>query len=759
MKKTSFILFFLLLAATSAFSQYPAYEWPDTSNMGQYMSRTMNLLQNSDPDNKTTVRILVYGQSINAQDWWKDLKSDLETRFPNANIDMRNLSIGGFQSHVLWKTTYFDVLPFDPDLVLFHDYGGFANKEKITQIIREHTAAEILWRSSHFHQDDSNLDEEHNTLIPEACVRNHLEFGSFRDEWNEYLETNSIEATDLLSDAIHLNNHGKFLMAEIHKPYFYYHDKWDADPDTLMTEHTAGAEMEWDADTLLVDFYGNRCDLVFNNQLLENTTDTIYIYVDGKHPKEYKDIYTVTRPKKGSYNFNSIATPIRILNDNPLIEEEWTLTYRSVNDDYTNFTFDVEGSVTGFDGTGSKSEDFISNSGRVRIQKSDWWVFEAHKYFGANVYDGYQITWQVIAQGKNKFVPVQRNDNIENTETLFQGIPNSRHTLKLVFKGNKECIKSVRAYRPLLNRKYFYNETFTLTTNANGNGNVFPQGTHTYNKGDIVRIFAEPDDGYQVHEWVGVDANGTYADVVMDANKSITVNFGLPRYTLTTYITNGGTVKPAGKTLITQNETIMVVATPDKGFEFKEWGGNIDDEYKTDDTVYIKMDRNKYLTPVWIDNRDTFVLTTIASEGGTVTPDGENEFLEGTEVQIIAKPNQGYEFTGWQEYSEMSDTLVISVDSTMTVYAIFSPVSSIPNNVIENNNILVYPNPVKHVMNVKLKNTDFSNATFKITTITGELVKNGLLKPEIDISNLKAGIYLFSCRLKKQTITKQLIIE
>jgi len=292
-----FISLFLIFKGL-VFSQYPAYVWPDTSQMGQYMSRTMDLLQNSDPSNKTTVRILVYGQSINAQDWWQDTKTYLETLYPNANIDMRNLSIGGYQSDKLWKTSYFDVLPFYPDLVLFHDYGGFALKKRIAQIIRENTSAEILWRSSHFHQADASLDDEHDTYIPQACNEYHLQFGSFRDEWVNYLDVNNLAPADLLSDNIHLNAQGKFLMSEMHKPYLQYRGKWESDPDSLMTEFSIGSDISWNADTLMVDFCGNRCDLVFDDALAGSSNDTMYFFLDGVKIKDIKDICRHTRPYK-----------------------------------------------------------------------------------------------------------------------------------------------------------------------------------------------------------------------------------------------------------------------------------------------------------------------------------------------------------------------------------------------------------------------------------------------------------------------------
>ena len=98
-----------LIINFNAFPQpYPIYNWPDTAQIGDNISRTLNLLRNSNPEEKTTVKILVYGQSINEQEWWLDVKNYIENLYPNAKLEMKNLSIGGFQAIYLNRTVDFD---------------------------------------------------------------------------------------------------------------------------------------------------------------------------------------------------------------------------------------------------------------------------------------------------------------------------------------------------------------------------------------------------------------------------------------------------------------------------------------------------------------------------------------------------------------------------------------------------------------------------------------------------------------------------
>jgi len=311
-----------------------------------------------------------------------------------------------------------------------------------------------------------------------------------------------------------------------------------------------------------------------------------------------------------------------------------------VNDDHSRFTFEVEGSVTGPDGSGSNSADFISNSGRVRIQKEDWDIYGAHLYFGVTISNGYQIKWKTIAQGQNKLVPAQRGDGIENVETIFQGVANTRHKLKIVCQGDKSSLKSVRAYRPFLNRKYYYNETYNLTITANGNGSVTPAGTYSYNKNEVVRIYAIPEEGYEFYNWEGTDNTSDYIDVTMDGDKTVTAIFGLPRVTLTTFAGFGGSVNPSGYTEIPTGNEAMVVAVPDPGYKFMEWEGDVTTDQKYEDTIYITMNKNKYLTAYF-----------------TESTGGINDHSDQYELEIYPVPAKGYlklKFSGLpDEYYEI----------------------------------------------------------------------------------------------------------
>ena len=116
---------------------------------GAGVERTLSLLANSSPGRRKPVRILFYGQSITKQEWSQQVAQDIRTRYPYADLTVENRAIGGYSSEYLVRTVGHDVYAFYPDLIVFHDYGGEENYEKIIAEIEQHTTAEILIQSDY----------------------------------------------------------------------------------------------------------------------------------------------------------------------------------------------------------------------------------------------------------------------------------------------------------------------------------------------------------------------------------------------------------------------------------------------------------------------------------------------------------------------------------------------------------------------------------------------------------------------------------
>jgi hypothetical protein len=195
-----------------------------------------------------------------------------------------------------------------------------------------------------------------------------------------------------------------------------------------------------------------------------------------------------------------------------------------------------------------------------------------------------------------------------------------------------------------------------LTISSTGGGSVTEpgEGVFTYDEGTVVDLVATPDEGYRFDRWTG-DV-GTIADVydatttiiTMNGDYAITANF-VRQYNLTTSSIAGGTVTTPGVDTFTYDEGTVVdlVATPDVGYRFVEWTGDVGTIADVHDaTTTITMNGDYAITANFIKQYD---LTISSTEGGSVTTPGEGVFTydEGTVVDLVATPDAGYRFVEW----------------------------------------------------------------------------------------------------------------
>ena len=142
----------------------------DVTPIREGVARTTWLLTSGTKNQPKDVRILVYGQSISAQEWWLEVKEFLKAQYPLARIQVVNKAIGGFSAERLKLTAANDIRFFYPDLILFHDYGNENDYETIIQIIRKQTTAEIAVQTDHMALQNQEWHDRHSELwLPALC--------------------------------------------------------------------------------------------------------------------------------------------------------------------------------------------------------------------------------------------------------------------------------------------------------------------------------------------------------------------------------------------------------------------------------------------------------------------------------------------------------------------------------------------------------------------------------------------------------------
>jgi len=197
-----------------------------------------------------------------------------------------------------------------------------------------------------------------------------------------------------------------------------------------------------------------------------------------------------------------------------------------------------------------------------------------------------------------------------------------------------------------------------LTTDSTAGGSVTDpgEGTFTYEKGTVVDLVATPDAGYDFDNWTGdvgtiADVNDATTTITMNGDYTITANFGLGtfEYDLTITSTEGGSVTAPGEGTFnyTAGTVVNLVAAPDAGYHFVNWTGDVGTIADVEDaTTTITMQDDYDITAEFVSQYDLSINST---GGGSVTEPGEGVFPydEGTVVDLVANPDECYQFDRW----------------------------------------------------------------------------------------------------------------
>lgn len=435
---------------------------PTADELGQ-LARVRSLLATSTKENPNPVHIVFYGQSITLQPWWVQVSDELRRLYPDAELTIENRSISGFQDWVLYQTAVADLIPLQPDLVIFHSYGNGVGTELMLAELRSQTTAEVLVLTD-LVSGSSPLDEETDpaklaytdltpyrnyVALPVAAKRHGACLAHVRDAWKAYLRTNDVPATTLLADGnVHLNADGDLLMAEFVLAYLrpdlaaVLPDPWDG---PRVRTVGIGRDAFWRRGVLECQFSGSTLTAVLSGPLAAS----VEVWVDGKRPSAFPELYGFNRVSPT--HFAGWPALSRVGSQQPLRVEEWTLTPHDFSLDGQHFAFSVRGSLTGPDGEGTNTVRFVSDSGRVVIEPGYHWLGLAVYWSGNQpVPAGYEAHWQVEPHFFDE-LPAGLNPpaNDGRVVRLVQGLADGPHRLRLIARdGIGAELTTLRAHSP-----------------------------------------------------------------------------------------------------------------------------------------------------------------------------------------------------------------------------------------------------------------------------------------------------------------------
>ena len=117
--------------------------------------------------------------------------------------------------------------------------------------------------------------------------------------------------------------------------------------------------------------------------------------------------------------------------------------------------------------------------------------------------------------------------------------------------------------------------------------------TSTFSNGVSIRVEAIPASGYLFSNWSGDLVGATNpTTIVIDCNKEITANFSQIMHTLTMQVSGGGSITPAaGNHSYGEGIVVSITATPDSGWQFDSWNGDVADPDLANTTVAMASDK------------------------------------------------------------------------------------------------------------------------------------------------------------------------
>ena len=137
-------------------------------------------------------------------------------------------------------------------------------------------------------------------------------------------------------------------------------------------------------------------------------------------------------------------------------------------------------------------------------------------------------------------------------------------------------------------------------------------------------------------------------------------------YTLTVLAGEGGTVSDVSGQY-EAGTRVTFEATPNEGYLFSRWTDDVFDNPRT-----VVMDKNITLSAIFVQSSgEMFPVNVIALQGGTLN-EMPTEVVDGTTLNMLAMPKNGYQFLSWSDGSTDNPHAII-VHSAVRMFAAFLP--------------------------------------------------------------------------------------
>ncbi|MDM8522993.1 DUF1566 domain-containing protein [Desulfococcaceae bacterium HSG8] len=215
-------------------------------------------------------------------------------------------------------------------------------------------------------------------------------------------------------------------------------------------------------------------------------------------------------------------------------------------------------------------------------------------------------------------------------------------------------------------------DTYTLiktASPASGGAISASPDKSAYTSGESVTLTASPEACYDFTGWSGAcSGTSSTCTLTMNANKSVTANFAVRKYSVNVTANNGSVTKSPDQSSYDCGTTVLLTAEPDDCYDFTGWSGACSG---TSSTCSLTVDADKSVTANF--SAKKYSLNITANNGSVSKSPDQSSYDCGTTVLLTATPDSGYNFDRWEgDTSGTQTTASLTMTKDMNITAIFS---------------------------------------------------------------------------------------
>jgi len=225
MVRVAAMLTLLSCFSLSAQLSPPLITLPDTNGLGLHIPRSLRLLSTN-----TAIRIATCGQSIidGNNKWHVRLMDSLRVKFGNTHVTHLPHGVGACATDCQLTNHVASIAADNPDLCIYYVYG-WENYDRILYEINRlcaNDSLEFLILNDHITPPSADVhgttyaEYMNRYFLPWMCEKWQAGLCDIRTPWAQYLADYGYPAARLLSDDVHLNDSGQWLMEDLVERYF-----------------------------------------------------------------------------------------------------------------------------------------------------------------------------------------------------------------------------------------------------------------------------------------------------------------------------------------------------------------------------------------------------------------------------------------------------------------------------------------------------------------------------------------------------------